>query len=61
MGEIIDKVKGKMKQVEGDLTGDRARHAEGRIDELKGDVKGAFEDAKHAVKDAFRKDAPEKK
>ncbi len=55
MGEIIDKGKGKAKQVEGDLTGNRERHAEGRVDELKGKVKGAVEDVKHKIKDTFRK------
>lgn len=55
MGEIIDKLKGKAKQVEGDLTGDRDRHAEGRMDEAKGKVKGKFEEAKQGIKDAFRK------
>jgi uncharacterized protein YjbJ (UPF0337 family) len=53
MGELIDKMKGKLKQIEGDLTGDRKKHAEGRLDELKGDLKGAFEDAKHGVKQAL--------
>ena len=55
MGEIIDKLKGKAKQVEGDLTGDRARHAEGRVDEAKGDVKGKFEEVKQDIKDKMRK------
>ncbi len=55
MGEIIDKLKGKAKQVEGDVTGDRERHAEGRIDEAKGGLKGKFEDVKHVIKDKFRK------
>ena len=40
MGEIIDKVKGKAKQVQGDLTGDQARHTEGVIDELKSKAEG---------------------
>ncbi|MDB4965974.1 MAG: CsbD-like [Myxococcales bacterium] len=55
MGEIIDKLKGKAKQVEGDITGDRERHAEGRVDEAKGKAKGAFEEIKQDVKDAFKK------
>lgn len=55
MGEIIDKLKGKVKQVEGDLTGDRSRHAEGRVDEAKGDLKGKFEEVKNDIKDKFRK------
>ena len=36
MGEIIDKVKGKAKQIEGIITGDKARQQEGEIDEAKG-------------------------
>lgn len=55
MGEIIDKVKGKMKQVEGDLNGDSVRHAEGVADELKGKAKGVVEDIKHAVREAVKK------
>lgn len=55
MGELIDKAKGKLKQVEGDLTGDRGRHAEGRIDEAKGNLKGKFEEVKQDIKDKLRK------
>ena len=52
MGELIDKAKGKIKQIEGDLTGDKLLHAEGVMDELKGKVKGATKAVKHAIKDA---------
>jgi uncharacterized protein YjbJ (UPF0337 family) len=55
MGEIIDKLKGKAKQVEGDITGDRALHAEGRLDEAKGKIKGKFEEIKQDIKDKVRK------
>ncbi len=62
MGEIIDKVKGKAKQIEGILTGDKARQQEGRTDETKGKIKGAVnkvEDAANkavaAVKQAVKK------
>jgi uncharacterized protein YjbJ (UPF0337 family) len=55
MGEIIDKVKGKIKQVAGGLAGDKKLEREGRVDEAKGVAKGAVEDVKHAVKDAVRK------
>lgn len=54
MGEIIDKVKGKVKQAEGDLTGDGLRKAEGKLDELKGKVKGKFEELKHDIKEGAR-------
>jgi uncharacterized protein YjbJ (UPF0337 family) len=52
MGEIIDKVKGKIKQAAGGLAGDKKLEREGRIDGTKGRVKGAVADVKHAVKDA---------
>jgi len=52
MGEIIDKVKGKVKRVAGAVMGDKKLERAGRLDEAKGKVKGAVEDVKHAVKDA---------
>jgi uncharacterized protein YjbJ (UPF0337 family) len=55
MGEIIDKVKGKIKQAAGAVTGDKKLEREGNVDETKGNVKGAVEDVKHAVKDAVKK------
>jgi uncharacterized protein YjbJ (UPF0337 family) len=55
MGEIIDKVKGKIKQAAGGLTGSKKLVDEGRVDEAKGKAKGALEDVKHAVKEAVRK------
>jgi uncharacterized protein YjbJ (UPF0337 family) len=54
MGELIDRVKGKVKQAEGRLTGNRGKEAEGVMDELKGKAKGAFEDLKADVKSASR-------
>ena len=56
MGELIDKVKGKAKQVEGSITGDRGRQAEGLVEEKKGDLKGGFERVKQDIKDTFRKE-----
>ncbi len=55
MGEIIDTIKGKAKQAEGRLTGDRGKEAEGVADELKGKAKGSFEEFKTDVKRAVRK------
>jgi uncharacterized protein YjbJ (UPF0337 family) len=55
MGEIIDKVKGNIKEVAGALTGDKKLETEGKADQAIGKVKGAFEDAKHAVKEAVKK------
>ena len=55
MGEIIDKVKGKVKQAAGALSGDKKLEREGKVDEAKGKVKGAAEAVKQAVKNAVRK------
>ena len=54
MGELIDKVKGKVKQAQGRVTGNKAKEAEGVMDELKGKAKGAFEEAKTDVKRVAR-------
>ena len=50
MGELIDKVKGKIKQAEGGLTGDRQTQVEGVIDEKKGQMKEGFERVKQAIR-----------
>jgi uncharacterized protein YjbJ (UPF0337 family) len=50
MGEIIDKAKGKAKQVYGSVTGDRSKQAEGVVDEEKGELKEKFEDLKRDIK-----------
>jgi uncharacterized protein YjbJ (UPF0337 family) len=55
MGEIVDKVKGKIKRTAGVLTGSKKLESEGRVDEAKGKVKGAVEDVKHAFKGAMKK------
>jgi uncharacterized protein YjbJ (UPF0337 family) len=55
MGEIIDKIKGKAKQVEGILTGDKARQNEGERDETKGKIKGVVRKAGDAIQDAVGK------
>jgi uncharacterized protein YjbJ (UPF0337 family) len=55
MGEIIDKVKGKIKKATGGVIGDQRLVQEGQIDEAKGSVKGAVEDVKHAIKGAPKK------
>jgi len=38
MGGIMDKLKGAAKKIEGKLTGDRIRTAQGSVEEAKGDV-----------------------
>lgn len=62
MGEFRDKVKGKAKQLEGRITGDRSRRAEGVADEVKGNLKGAFREVKDAAKNIgrFAKNATQK-
>jgi uncharacterized protein YjbJ (UPF0337 family) len=50
MGEIIDKTKGKIKQVAGALSGNDKLKVEGEVDELKGTVEGTVENIKHARK-----------
>jgi uncharacterized protein YjbJ (UPF0337 family) len=55
MGELIDKAKGKIKQAVAALTGDKKLQNEGKVDEASGNVKGAVEDVKHAIKDAVKK------
>jgi uncharacterized protein YjbJ (UPF0337 family) len=50
MGEIIDRAKGKAKQVQGELTGDKALRNEGVADQIKGNVKGVAHKAGSAAK-----------
>jgi uncharacterized protein YjbJ (UPF0337 family) len=52
MGERIDLIKGRAKQVQGILTGDRARQQEGQIDEAKGMVKGVVNRVEGALQGA---------
>jgi uncharacterized protein YjbJ (UPF0337 family) len=46
MGAIKDKIVGKAKQVEGRLTGDKLREAQGSARKTKGDVEGKLAGAK---------------
>jgi len=41
MGALTDKIKGKAKEIEGRVTGDRIRTAEGKAQKAKGDAEGA--------------------
>jgi uncharacterized protein YjbJ (UPF0337 family) len=54
MGEIIDKTKGKIKQVAGAVAGNDKLKADGELDEFKGNVKGAVGKLKRAVKGAAK-------
>ena len=53
MGELIDKAKGKVKEVLGVATGNRRVESEGKMDTAKGNVKGTVDTAKQRVKDAM--------
>ncbi len=50
MGEVMDKIKGKAKQVEGKLTGNQARQNEGAMQEIQGNLKGVAEKTKRAAR-----------
>lgn len=50
MGSIIDKLKGKAKEIEGRVTGDKLRTAQGKAGMAKGEVKGIAERAASKVK-----------
>jgi uncharacterized protein YjbJ (UPF0337 family) len=52
MGERIDIIKGKAKQVQGVITGDKQRQIEGQLDEAKGTAKGIVNRAEEAVQSA---------
>jgi uncharacterized protein YjbJ (UPF0337 family) len=52
MSELIDKAKGKIKEVVGHLTGNKELERQGKRDEVAGAVEGAIADVKHVVKDA---------
>ncbi|MGA9520642.1 MAG: CsbD family protein [Myxococcaceae bacterium] len=56
MGAFTDKLKGRFKSVTGKATGNRRLEAEGKRDELKGKVKSGYEEVKHGIKEAERRD-----
>jgi uncharacterized protein YjbJ (UPF0337 family) len=49
MGSTADKLKGKLKKAEGELTGDKVREAQGWAEEKKGEAEGAIERAADKV------------
>jgi uncharacterized protein YjbJ (UPF0337 family) len=51
MGEFIDKAKGIIKEVVGDVTGNKGLKQEGERDQVKGQVERTVKDVKNAVKD----------
>ncbi len=50
MGAMMDKAKGRLKKIEGKLTGDKVRSVQGSIEETKGDVELQGESAMDNVK-----------
>jgi uncharacterized protein YjbJ (UPF0337 family) len=50
MGSTMDKIKGKAKELEGRLTGDKLRIAQGKATTKKGQVKGVAERGSAKVK-----------
>jgi uncharacterized protein YjbJ (UPF0337 family) len=46
---LMDKLKGKAKEVEGKATGDKQREAEGKLEQAKGDAKDAVEHVRDAA------------
>ena len=51
-GGMMDELKGNVKQVVGDVTGNKSLQAEGMADEVKGEAKQAVADGRKAVDDA---------
>lgn len=54
MGAIADKIKGTLKQIEGRLTGDKVRSAQGTAEKAKGDVEAKASRVKAKVKSKAR-------
>ena len=55
MGAKIDKIQGRAKQIEGKLTNDKLRMAQGTVQRKKGDVEGAFARVGRSVKRGVRR------
>ena len=55
MGAIADKIKGTVKQIEGKLTGDKLRTAQGTAEKTKGKIEGAASRAVRKVKGTVRR------
>jgi uncharacterized protein YjbJ (UPF0337 family) len=52
MGAMTDKIKGKAKEIEGKLTGDRVRTGQGKVEGAKGEAGMKAQRAKSRVKGA---------
>jgi uncharacterized protein YjbJ (UPF0337 family) len=58
MGELTDKFGGKAKEIRGAATGDGRLEAEGKAERAMGTLKGKWEEAKHAIKEALHREKP---
>jgi uncharacterized protein YjbJ (UPF0337 family) len=61
MSGTADKLKGKLKKAEGELTGDKVREAQGWVEEKKGEVEQKIEQAheEHRERQARRDNDPD--
>ena len=57
MSAIGNRIKGTLKEIEGKVTGDKVRMAEGKVQETAGKVVGAVKDGVRRVKAAVAKKA----
>lgn len=55
MGATADKIKGKLKQIEGKLTGDKVRMAQGTAQKTKGELESAATRVVRKTKTAVRR------
>jgi uncharacterized protein YjbJ (UPF0337 family) len=55
MSGFTDKITGKLKQVEGTLTGDKVRVAQGTVEKAKGDLESAAARIARTAKRAIRR------
>ncbi|HEY0484429.1 MAG TPA: hypothetical protein VGD37_43210 [Kofleriaceae bacterium] len=55
MGALTDKIKGTAKRIEGRLTGDKVRTAQGTAEKTKGTVEGAASRGARSVKAGVRR------
>ena len=49
MGATMDKLKGKLKKAEGDLTDDKVRQGQGWVEEKKGQVEEKIDEVKERI------------
>jgi uncharacterized protein YjbJ (UPF0337 family) len=51
MGSTADKLKGKLKKVEGEVTGDKVREGQGWVEEKKGEVEQKIDEIRRDKND----------